>query len=250
MLHCVHQQVDDGLDLFTGAVVRYGILERLRLRMARDGLAMVAFGFGATDLRLVIEGPEVAARRAMKGVKIGTARIARPWGLPFAWGGDSWRSVAEAELTESIAWAHMAPVESGAAGPLASPWSSHRDVMGYRIADFYDPSVVRGRVNPLVVHRLAGGLGVPAGWPPDHPRRESLELLLRVAAGVLGVMPADRRCFRLFVHLGRARGWNTCDLARALALTGRRVRQLAVEPEDRLLVALRSLGDPRLCRVP
>ena len=67
---------------------------------------------------------------------------------------------------------------------------------------------------------------------------------------LLGVLPADRRCFRLFVHLGNARGWSTQDLAAALALTARRVRQLKASPEPMLRVALMSLADPRLCVVP
>jgi hypothetical protein len=74
--------------------------------------------------------------------------------------------------------------------------------------------------------------------------------LLRVSAAVIGVLPSDRRCFRLFVHLARMAGWETVNLASALALTPRRVRQLAAEDEPDLPLALWAFDDPRLAIVP
>jgi hypothetical protein len=54
----------------------------------------------------------------------------------------------------------------------------------------------------------------------------------------------------MFVHLSRAYGLRTGDIAHALALTPRRVRQLGAQAEPLLGVALTTAGHPMLSRVP
>jgi hypothetical protein len=71
-----------------------------------------------------------------------------------------------------------------------------------------------------------------------------------MAGSVLGVLPGDRRSFRLFVHLAIARGFSKADLADALVLTQRRIRQLAAATEPQLDLGLCALADPRLRCVP
>jgi len=227
--------------------LRYGLLERAARSAARREVQVLAFGLGPTEVRLVLEGGEEEVRNTVRGLKVGTIREVRAWGGRLCWGPVVRQPVGE--LGEAVAWAHLAPVDGGTPGPLATPWSSHRDLLGFRTATFYDPAVLDGRVDPHEIHRLCGGEPLPDGWPPPGGR-ESLSVLLRLAGAVLGVLPADRRCFRLFVHLARARGWGTSDLARALTLTTRRIRQLACLDEPLLPVAMTALGDPRLCRVP
>jgi hypothetical protein len=185
----------DGL---TGALLRYALLERMAGTSERCEVTVLAFGMGDRDIRLVVEGEATRITNLVRGLKVGTTRSAVRLGVDLTWTPASREPVLVDELERSVAWAHRAPVDAGASGPLASPWSSHRDLMGYRFAEFYQPGVLEGRVSPLAVHELAGGVGVPAGWPPRSRQRESLSLLLRIAAGVLGVLPADRRCFRLF----------------------------------------------------
>jgi hypothetical protein len=231
-----------------GALVRYDIMERINRSCSRLGIGLVAFGFGDSELRLVVEASQREIGNLIRGLKVGTRRALCKWNVDVIWSKAEVEPVAT-RLEHAVAWAHRAPVDSGASGPLASPWSSHRDLLGFRRARFFDASVLRG-VDARQVHELAGGRPLPTGWPPREGERESLALLLRLAAAVLGVLPADRRCFRLFVHLARARGWGTVDLAGALVLTRRRVRQLAAMAEPLLPVVMTALSDPRLCRVP
>lgn len=230
-----------------GAVFRYEVLGRLAASARGQGVELLAFGFAPTELRMVLAGEPDRIGHAIRGLKVGTLRAAGRWDLSLR-SGPTLREPAT-DVEAAVIWAHRGPVEAGAAGPLASPWSSHRDLLGFRRAPFFDPGPALRRVDPRRVHAGCGGEPLPAGWPPEGGF-EQLSTLLRVAGGVLGVLPADRRCFRLFVHLARARGWQTRDLAEALDLTGRRVRQLAAEPEPVLPLALATLGDPRLSRVP
>jgi hypothetical protein len=231
-----------------GAYVRYDVLMRLRRVADAREVAILAFGWHDEGLRLVLEGTSSAISHTLRALKIGTRKFGQQWSLDLQLSEASRDAVDD--LADAVAWAHRAPVDCGAISPLASPWSSHRDLMGYRVAGFYDASVLARRVDRLDVHFRAGGTGVPDGWPPTHAAREPLEVLLRVAGAVVGVLPSDRRCFRLFVHLARARGWSNRPTAHALAMTDRRVRQLAAEPEENVLIGLITLSDPRLCLVP
>jgi hypothetical protein len=241
-------EVDDGLEPFAGAILRYDLLERLRRTAEKHDVAALAFGLGASEVRLVLEGDATSVGEVLKGLKGGTARVAAGWGYDLGWKRPLRFGVTD--LDAAVAWAHRAPVDAGAQGPLASPWSSHRDLLRYRDADFYDAAALRGRVDVARVHAEAGGGALPDGWPPAKPDREPLAVLLRVSAAVLGVLPADRRCFRVFVHLARLRGWGTAQVAETLAVTPRRVRQLLTEPEPRVRLAVRTLGDPVLMRIP
>lgn len=248
MLERVSVDLTGGQEWLTGAVFRYEVIARLS-RCSRDrGVTLLAFGFGGAELRVVLEGPTEAVPNVLRGLKVGTVRAAARWGISFT-SGVHVRTPVD-DLVEAVAWAHHAPVECGASGPLDSPWSSHRDLLGLRRAEFFDARPLLARVDPEAVHARCGGAPLAAGWRARPGGREDLGFLLRVAGGVLGMLPADRRCFRLFVHLGRARGWRTGELAQALALTPRRVRQLASEAEPTLSLATAALADTRLSKVP
>lgn len=249
MLERLSVELISGANL-SGAMFRYGVLERLARVTAPRHVRVLAFGFSGRDLRLVVEGAERDIAEALRGLKVGTVRAAAARGLDCL-SGPTFRKELEArELEDAVVWAHSGPVDAGASGPLASPWSSHRDLLAFRSARWLDASALRARVDARRVHERCGGRALPAGWPPPERSVEDLDLLLRVAGAVLGVLPADRRCFRLFVHLARKRGHGTAALARGLALTKRRIRQLAATPEPMLDTALTTLADPRLCRVP
>lgn len=230
-----------------GAMARYDVLTRLSASAERVGVVPIAFGLGEDSVRVLLDGDEHAAREALRYLKVGTSRALRNVGLPVTCSETA--AAPLGDLSEAIAWCHRAPLE-GNADPLSTPWSSHRDLLGYRAASFFDARVVRRRVDPLVVHELAGGAGKPPGWPPLGPKREELDYLLRLAGAVRGVLPSDRSCFRLFVHLARARRWLTKDVAEALTLSTRRVRQLGAEREPALETALACLAHPALRVVP
>jgi len=234
----------------SGALFRYEVLERLQKAASRRDVTVLAFGFSSNELRLVLEGNPHQISNVVRGLKTGTTRAARKWNLRLNACPSDHHPIGRAQLLDAVVWTHLGPVDDGAQGPLANPWSSHRDLMGFRDAGFFDATRLRELVDPRTVHTLAGGATLPPGWPPKHGGLEDLSFLLRVAGAVLGVLPADRRCFRLFVHLARARGWSTCDLAPALALSKRRIRQLAMGDEPRLQLALYAVADSRLARVP
>jgi hypothetical protein len=228
-----------------GAVYRYEVLERVWRSAVHRDIRLLAFGFAERELRLVLEGSDETIRNLVRGLKVGTIRAAARWGIPVRSGPH--QRVTTDDLLSAVIWAHRGPVEAGAPHPLASPWCSHRDLLGYRRAPFYDPSVLAGRID---LGALCALLDTQVRAVRVENDREDLSALLRIAGGVAGVLPGDRKCFRLFVHLAKARGWQTVAVADALALTSRRVRQLASEREDRLPLAMASVGHPLLSRVP
>jgi hypothetical protein len=229
-----------------GAVFRYEVLDRLAKVAELHQVHLLAFGFGATELRLVLQGEAEAIGNVLKGFKVGTHKAAARWGLDLRGKAHERKVLVERQLLETVAWVHRAPMEAGALCALASPWSSHRDALGFRKASFYDPAALHRLITPA---QLAAHVEeIPQDWCPAP--KEDLDFLLRLSAAVLGLLPSDRRCFRLFVHLGKARGFSSPELARALSLTVRRVRQLASEVEPDLALALGALSDRRAARVP
>lgn len=245
MLFRVHCFLTFGESGLRAPMFRYDLLERVGAATKRRGATLLAFGLGKSELRLIVEGDDVDIVNLMRGVKVGTGRASAKFGVQTVWGCTDRYVVESSELESAVTWCHSV----AAVDPLASPWTSHRDLMGFRQAPFFDAATLRERVRALDVHAAAGGRALPKGWPPAN-RRESLSTLLRVAASIVGVLPADRKCFRLFVHLAKSRGWRTTECAQALALSGRRIRQLACKQEPLVTTALTALSDPRLCVVP
>lgn len=242
--------LDDGHEGIANPILRYGLLERIASAAALRGITVYAFGIGHDEIRLVVDGERAHITNLIRGIKVGTARAACTFGHRMLWAETLRTPVVGSDLTAAVAWAHATFEALGASGPLATPWTSHRDVLGYRTAAFYDASVLEGRVDVAVLHEQAGGGALPDGWPPEKARQEPLNELLRVAASVLGVLPADRSSFALFTHLARSFGYETRHIADALMLTRRRVRQLSAEPVPALPMALETLADPRLRVMP
>jgi hypothetical protein len=230
-----------------GASFRYPLIARAQSLADRNGVALLAFGFAAETVRFAVDGPDEAVSAWLKALKVGTSMAALPHGVDLAGRRADRRLLG---LVDAVAWAHAGPLEDGAGDALASPWSSHRDLLCLREAAFFRPTALRARVDARALHARLGGDALPDGWPPPDYRVEDLHLLLRVAGAVLGRLPADRRCFRLFVHLAKARGFRSQRVAAALALTTRRVRQLLAQPEPLADLGLLCLGDGRLRVVP
>lgn len=248
MLWCASWDLGDNASGLQGALFRYPLLSRVAKAATDRDCQLRAWGFARGGLRLVLEGnDEDRLASACRAAAIGTSLSLRAAGFKRC---GAMERVPLDELLDAVVWAHLGPVELGAGCPLGSPWSSHRDLLAFRRAPFVDVAALRLRIDADEVHARCGGDPLPAGWPPPAGQPEDLTVLLRIASGVLGVMPANRRCFRLFVHLALARGWSVPSCAEALALTQRRVRQLAQAEEPDLPLALLTLSDPRLCRVP
>jgi hypothetical protein len=230
-----------------GAVFRYDMLDRLE-RVTRDHeVQLLAFGFTRDELRLVLDGDRRAVTEALRGLKVGTIRAAIRWGMRLRTGDANVSDVED--VLDAAVWAHRGPLDAGASHPLGSPWSSHRDLFGFRRSGFYDRRALVRRVDPAAIHDALGG-DLPR-WkrPPPLPPPD-LSFHLRVAAAVRGVLPADRRCFRLFTHLATRRGYQSGEIADALHLTTRRIRQLKGELEPDVETALTVLEHPVLSKVP
>ena len=191
------------------ATYRYELLARLLQARRRNKVRLLAFGFDQAGVRVVIEGwPARLASVERSLLAFGSCRGRREAYVEI-------RDVlSEDQLEAAITWAHRGPADAdpGLAGPLASPWSSHRDLLGYRKAPFYDRSVLVGRVNLGQVHRRCGGGPPPTlaqlrrSTPPDDGKAEPEDLLhlSRVAGSVLGREPADPKCFSLFRSAGQS----------------------------------------------
>lgn len=211
--------------------VRYalcGVLPRALGGRAR----LLAFGFGASALHLVVEGEPEAVRRGLGRVRNSVAhRVGVHAALDLA---------PEPDLLVAVADAHRSVLELGASCPLESPWSSHRDALGYRTSPYYDPSGLE-ELDRHALHARAGGRPLRQGWTCPAAREEPLDVLFAVAYEVQGRQPGDRRAFPLFAQLARERGWRPEDVASALRVTPRRVHQLYNVPRQHLEVARRWL---------
>lgn len=234
-----------GADALRRVGARYDLIERLTEAARVRGVSLLAFGLGDDELRVLLDGDDAQCANVVRVTKAATCRTARTAGDVIMWGAGERVTVTEDTLAHQVAFCHRV---GPAADPLASPWTSHRDLMGYRQATFFQPVVLASRVDPLVVHALAGGGPLPARG--RRTVRATLTEVLRVSAAVVGVPPGHRRSFRLFVHLGRALGWAPVELAKALVLTSRRIRQLSVGDEPLLGAALAHIADARLAVVP
>ncbi|MCA9492790.1 MAG: hypothetical protein KC621_22810 [Myxococcales bacterium] len=233
--------VEMGMQGVWTAAARYALLERVRRQADARDLALVGFDVGRR-VRLLLVGDGRAVRTLASGVRSGTVQAL---GSTQTLGRPVYRRAVDPK--EALVALHAEAVEPGT-DPLGTPWSSHRDLLGYRSAPFFDAGWWAGRVDPAWVHERCGGAALPPRRP--RPAGRGLDLPLRVSAAVLGVLPADRRAFRLFSHLARWDGARQIDIADALMLTPRRIRQLQAEPEPRLRAAAMALADGRLCRVP
>lgn len=228
---------------------RYDLLSRISRLCRRHGIAFLAYALREQSLGLVLDGKGSGIDRVLLGVRRGMAHRASRRGSALT------VRVAEqpvdpepsVDVAARIAACHRS---ARGADPLAEPWTSHRDLLGLRDAPHFDPAPARARVDPLVVHRLAGGGPLPQGWPPSDPGPVPLATLLRVSAAVIGVVPADRRSFPIFVHLARSAGHPVQAIAASLMLTPRRVRQILEDRHPSLHAARAYLADPRLQVVP
>lgn len=240
MIYAATLEVLNGGEHLALSAPRYALLRRMAQAAAQRNVAVLAFGCSEESYRFVLEGKEDQIRRLLRACKSGTARAALSDDVRIVWNEDVVERVRLPDLTDAVRWAH----EVAAGDPLANPWTSCRDLLGLRTADFYDAHALAGRADLSNLRLRRARLPNPSHAAPP------LALLLRIAASIHGVMPAARQTFRLFVHLGRACGFHAEDLAKALVLTVRRVRQLFEENEPLFDVALLHLADDRLACIP
>ena len=251
MMVCAVTDVGLSQPRLNRSMFRYGLFERLARCAQKQEVGVVAWGVYHNDFRVVFRGREDQVRDVMRGVRVGTVRAAKSWGVALPTRvTDRW-CVPVHQEEDAVFWAHSSAREHRG-DPLADPWTSHRDLMGYRRSSTFSPTSPPDRGTVARVHARLGG-----GPVPSMPASEELDgsctdlcVLLKTASSVLGVLPGDRRAFRLFVQLGRHLGWPTRSLAEALCLTRRRIRQLSAEPERHLELACLYLADERMRCAP
>ena len=210
---------------------RYQMLGRIHALAQARTCDWVGFGLRNDRIRLVARGGDLEewTRRFRQGASRLGYRLEAP-------------HVTERPSVGALIWAHATEGD-----PLADPWTSHRDWLGFRRAPFFRPPELG--IPEAEVHRRLGGAAVPKPRTAGHPR-EPIGRLWAVAAATRGVCPSDRRCFRLFVQLADARGWSTLPIAQALLVSSRRVRQLKREEEPSLPRSLAALAHPPLGVLP
>ena len=250
MIEKIALEMDQGSLTMERSLQRYEFLERMCRCCKRRGVSVLAFGFGAQEIRLVLEGEPRDIMNAVRGMKVGTTRAISNWGVQFRFGLTLRWQVKPEDLMGSVVWAHQASMGGNKGGPLANPWTSHRDYLGFRSAPFIDRAAVASRLNPQVLHRALQGRSLPTVSEDDKPYRPGLVTLLRVAGAVLGVLPSDRRCFRLFSKMAGDSGWSVKEIARSLNLTPRRIRQLWATDEPSIALGWLHVSDARLAVVP
>lgn len=228
-----------GAEALSPAWRRYDLIRRITLCARPRQVQLLAFGLGPTELRVVLSGPQKACEATVRALRSGTARAAADWDEPFLW--DDLDRIDTVDAAGAVAWAHAAAGPE----PLRSPWSSHRDLLGVRFADFFDAGPAQTLVDPEDVHRRLSQVAPPRPQALQAPPRD-LALLLAAASAVRGVLPGDRRAFRLFAHLAKRLGHHADAVANALRLTPRRVRQILRDDEPLVDVALLHLADDRL----
>ncbi|MFT6144722.1 MAG: hypothetical protein ACJAZO_001058 [Myxococcota bacterium] len=247
MIERIQIAVDTGWRELATSRERYALLVRLSGACAKQGVGLLGFGLADRQVRFAVEGPATAIAHAMRGVRVGTVASLRGQEVVLCLG--QTKRSRSSSVEDALVWAHQVSRVDGALGPLASPWTSHRDVMGFRTASFFDAEAVRSRIDVHRVHLRSGGRALPASIL-EPQEGAPVGFLMRLSASVLGLLPSDRRSFALFTQLARACGWSIRDVADALMLSARRVRQLANGPRAPVDVALISLHDPRLCVIP
>jgi hypothetical protein len=228
---------------FLDRAARYAVLHRARQLADARGLRVMGFAV-VHHVRLLLEHDDRAEEHVV--VKALGRALKTSMTQASATAAVDARDAAVypvADPVEALIDLHRRAVWNG--DPLSTPWSSHRDLMGHRTAPFFDAGVWEGRVDPMVVHRACGG----AEAMPTVPRTD-LDHLFRTAAAVLGVLPSDPCTFGLFSQLARWAGRRHDEIAAALLVTPRRVRQLLERPVPELGMAIVSVGDRRLAVVP
>lgn len=225
-------------------VWNHTLVERACVTARRRGVTLLAFGLAGDRLRMLVQGDPAARANHLRGVKVGTigAARARRHRLVFV---ETDRRPVRSDLETAVVEVHRVAALDGARSPLDSPWTSHRDMLGYRRAPYFDAGPLRALVDPLRVHRRLGG--APTGPRRDRrPSPPSLGVLLHAAAAVRGTLAPDPSCYRAFVQAAKARGYPAREIARSLSLTVRRVNQLAYPPDPYLPLVDKAVADPRL----
>jgi hypothetical protein len=239
-------EVMQGWEKLAVGVNRYEVVERLASIARGREAEVLAFAVENEQIRFILDTDDrTLASRVARGLKIGTSRQIREQGVRAVFSDGTITVFPEHELEAAVIEVHR--VFPG--DPLATPWTSHRDLLGLRQAEFFDAWSILERVDPAAVHRACSAEAAPV-VPGRERLQASMNRLVRIAAGVLGMLPANRSTFRLVVHLGRALGYAVDQIAAALQLTSRRIRQLFADHEPLLEAALLHVADPRLGVVP
>ena len=221
-------------------VERIDLLSRVRRCMDAHRLTWLGYRLDDERLQVLVSGGSPSIWRMIHGIRRGTAHTSR------SWASRQYLDLAGLHRVDDLGCA-LAQLHRQMDGsdPLSNRWTSHRDLMGLRQAAYFDARDVRRRVNAEEVNLASGGAPVHlrAG---SEGRQPSLDRLLYQAGDVYGTSGADRKVFSLFAHMAKQAGYSNSEVADALMLSDRRVRQLLAAQPVGLPIGLAVLGDERL----
>ena len=247
MLHRVQVDLTGG-PAIRSTVLRYDILARLRRCARRSRVDVLAFGLAAGRARLVTRGTHCRVRSFAHAVKTGTRR-ALPPGQRRPTAHTSFHPLPGGDLPGGIAWAHAA-VLCEVPSVLRSPWSSHRDLLGFRRAHFYDAKRTRRLVDPAQVHRHVSAQAAPVLEPAEPDPGLHPDEALHISAAVHGVLPGHWSSRRTAAHMLWQAGYGTAIISDWLGISRRRSQQLLQLPAADVQRAWASVAHPDLRHVP
>jgi len=223
--------------------MRYELMLRIFSSCRKRSTPLIAWGIGEDGIQLLVRTDPTSGRQLARGIKTGTTRSCRNRGHDLVW--CRTRVIPVADHAKAIASCHAVYTMDGFGSAVASPWSSHRDLLGLRITPHYSPALaLHCTTAEAICAELQEDVVRPTSAEP--PVRPSMHKLMRAAAAAHGVLPADRRSFGTFAQLAGRTGWRNIDVADALNVTPRRVRQLKQRPSRHTELALYHIVDPRL----
>ena len=148
---------------FRTTLFRYSLLRRTMSTANKCGGCVLAFAFEDDGVWFLFEAPTDAIGRMVRGIKVGTIRHGRTMGVELAFG-DARRELRD-DPRAAILELHGFRVS--ASGPLVNPWTSHRDLMQLRFANFIHTERVRQLgICAKEIHEALGGEDLD--WPPDR----------------------------------------------------------------------------------
>jgi hypothetical protein len=208
-----------------------GQMEVILRSAARCGVRLLGFGCGQSTIRIVGDGNRSSFRNQQRGLKVGVRHLAKRCGVDgLRWTDTVVRHHPDKELPQWVDWAHAVVDITVDEAMRNRPCTSYWDYHGLRCHHLFDP------VANLVVRSGAVSPTTDVVFP-----QPTLHYILSVSSFVLGFRDADPKSFALFVALAKQYGYTHRELAKALCLTERRIRQLTQVNSPNVRTAYRFL---------
>ena len=208
-----------------------GQMEVILRSAARCGVRVLGFACGVEMIRVVAKGDRSAFRNQQRGLKVGVRHLAKRCQVKgLRWVDTIVREHPSVEVPEWVDWAHHLVDVSLANAIHRQPCTSYWDYRRLRRHHLFKP-LERLLQQPVTDERSEK-------YARDKP---TLRYILSVSAFVLGLQDANPKSFALFVALTKKHGYTHYELAKALCLTERRIRQPTHVPTPNIETAYRFL---------